>query len=256
MGSAVAAVLARDHDVRYASDGRSADTIARAAADELSDSVTPQALADHADVLLSICPPHAARDVAEQVADFQGIYVDANAVSPDTAKAVAAVVRNADFVDGGIIGGPPRRAGTTRLVLSGGSAARVAALFDGTGLEPVLVDDRVGSASAVKMLYAAWTKGTAAMLLAIRAAARESGVEDALLAEWARSQPGLQDRSEGAARSAAGKGWRWIGEMDEIAATFAASGLPAGFHEAASEIFGRSPRGDADLDAVLAAIRA
>lgn len=256
MGSAVAAVLARrQHDVRYASAGRSADTIARAAADGLTDSLTPQALAEHADVLLSICPPHAALDVAKQVAGFRGIYVDANAISPSTAKAAAAVTE-ADFVDGGIIGGPPRNAGTTRLVLSGSSASTVAELFESTELEPVVISDQVGDASAVKMLYAAWTKGTTAMLLAIRAAARESGVEDALLAEWGRSQPDLIKRSDGAAHAAAGKGWRWTAEMEEIAATLAACGLPAGFHQAAAEVFAKSPRGAADLDAILAAIRA
>jgi len=87
------------------------------------------------------------------------------------------------------------------------------------------------------MAYAAWTKGTAAMLLAIRATARANGVEDALLAEWARSQPDATGRSEAAAGAAAAKGWRWIAEMEEIAATFAAAGQPDGFHRAAAEVY-------------------
>jgi len=110
------------------------------------------------------------------------------------------------------------------------------------------------AASAVKMAYAGWTKGTAALLLSVRALAREQGVEEALLAEWALSQPGLDARSAGAARSAAAKGWRWVGEMEEIAATMSAAGLPDGFHQAAAEIFRRSPRGAAGddiLDEVL-----
>jgi hypothetical protein len=95
----------------------------------------------------------------------------------------------------------------------------------------------VSNASAVKMAYAAWTKGSAAMLLAVRELARREGVEETLLDEWALSIPELADRSERAARSADAKGWRWIGEMEEIAATFEANGLPGGFHRAAAEVF-------------------
>src|ERR1035438_4022723 len=87
------------------------------------------------------------------------------------------------------------------------------------------------------MAYAAWTKGSAALLLAARALARAEGVEDSLLAEWSLSQPDLGGRSAGAARSAAGKGWRWVGEMEEISASMTADGLPGGFHQAAAEVF-------------------
>jgi len=113
------------------------------------------------------------------------------------------------------------------------------------------------------MAYAAWTKGTAALLLAARALARAEGVEDALLAEWTLSQPSLADRAQGAARSATTKGWRWVAEMEEIATSMAAAGLPDGFHQAAAEIFRRSPRAEPDapdaldgeaVDLVLAAI--
>ena len=106
------------------------------------------------------------------------------------------------------------------------------------------MDGRGGAASAVKMAYAAWTKGTAALLLAARALAEAENVEDPLLAEWALSQPALAGRLEGAARSAVAKGWRWDAEMTEIAASMAAAGLPDGFHLAAAEIFRRSPRLD------------
>ena len=95
------------------------------------------------------------------------------------------------------------------------------------------------AASAVKMSYAAWTKGTAALLLAVRTLAAEERVEDTLLAEWALSQPSLADRSRAAARSAATKGWRWVGEMEEIAAAMAAAGLPGGFHQAAADMYRR-----------------
>jgi 3-hydroxyisobutyrate dehydrogenase-like beta-hydroxyacid dehydrogenase len=184
-----------------------------------------------ADVIVSVCPPHAALDVARSVAGFTGVYVEANAVSPATSRAVAALLPRATFVDGGIIGPPPVAAGTTRLYLSGAGADDVAALFAGTIVEARLVPD----ASAMKMAYAAWTKGSAALLLASRAAAEAYGVGGALEAEW--EELGLLSRLAGAERSAETKGWRWVAEMEEIAGTFAAAGQPEGFHRAAAEIY-------------------
>jgi hypothetical protein len=87
------------------------------------------------------------------------------------------------------------------------------------------------------MVYAAWGKGTAALLLAIRDVARHYGVEEALEREWRESQPDLFERLAAAERSAAKKGWRWIGEMEEIADAFAGAGAPEGFHRAAAEIY-------------------
>jgi hypothetical protein len=87
------------------------------------------------------------------------------------------------------------------------------------------------------MAYAAWTKGTAAMLLAIDATARAHGAADELAHEWSRSQPDVAGRLRAAHDSAERKGWRWVGEMEEIAATFAAAGQPDGFHRAAAEVF-------------------
>jgi 3-hydroxyisobutyrate dehydrogenase-like beta-hydroxyacid dehydrogenase len=191
-------------------------------------------------VILSVCPPHAAHEVAASVAGFAGVFVDANAVSPETARAIGATIESGGgrYVDGGIVGPPPHSPGTTRLYLSGGSAVQlVMELFGGTNVDARLVSDAPGAASAVKMAYAAWTKGTAAMLLAIRELARAEGVEQALLDEWQESLPDLLERSRRAAAAAEAKGWRWIGEMEEIAATFAADGLPNGFHRAAAEIF-------------------
>jgi 3-hydroxyisobutyrate dehydrogenase-like beta-hydroxyacid dehydrogenase len=230
MGAAVGAVLrGQGHRVLWASEGRSDETRTRAEAAGLED-VGSVAQVAEADVVFSICPPHAALDVARS-ARFGGIYVDANAVSPATAAQVADAVER--FVDGGIVGSPPREAGTTRLYLSGEGAAEVAALFSGSVLDARVVSN----ASAVKMAYAAWTKGTAAMLLAIRELARREGVEETLLAEWDLSQPELRDRYDRALRSAEAKGWRWVGEMEEIAATFEADGLSGGFHRAAAEVY-------------------
>jgi hypothetical protein len=112
-------------------------------------------------------------------------------------------------------------------------------LFSGTVLEARVLSEVPGDASALKMVYAAWSKGSAAMLLAIAEVARVTGVDGALLAEWRESIPELEQRLAGAERSAASKGWRWIGEMEEIADTFAAAGQPDGFHRAAAEVYRR-----------------
>jgi 3-hydroxyisobutyrate dehydrogenase-like beta-hydroxyacid dehydrogenase len=194
-------------------------------------------------VILSVCPPHAAADVARAVAAqrFSGIYVDANAIAPATARNVGAIVERAgaSFVDGGIVGPPPRARGTTRLYLSGREAKRVGALLAESPLEAIALDGPPGAASALKMAYAAWTKGTSALLMAIRAMASAEGVDEALLREWQRSQPDLPARSETAVKSSARKAWRFVGEMEEMAATFAGAGLPDGFQRAAVDIYRR-----------------
>lgn len=242
MGAAVGQCLAgAGHRVLWAPDGRSPATAGRAAAAGLTRSASLAGLVRDSDVIMSVCPPHAALEVAGQVAaaGFGGLYVDANAVAPATAREVAGAA-GTDYVDGGIIGTPPVAPGFIRLYLSGDRAGQVRALFAGTEVDARLVEPP-GTASAVKMAYASWTKGTAAMLLAARALARACGVEQDLLGEWAISQPGLEQRSAGAARAAAAKGWRWTAEMEEIAAAMAAAGLPDGFHRAAAEIFRRHP---------------
>ncbi len=188
----------------------------------------------------------AAQAVAQQAveAGLSGVFVDANAVSPATARAVGDIVTRsgARFVDGGIVGGPPTRHGTTRLFLAGSDAPMVAELFDGTALETVVLDGAAGAASALKACYAANTKGTTALLLAIRALARAEGVDEALLEEWARSQPELVARSENGPRGSARKAWRFAGEMDEIADALAAAGVPDGFHRGAAELYRRLDR--------------
>jgi 3-hydroxyisobutyrate dehydrogenase-like beta-hydroxyacid dehydrogenase len=172
---------------------------------------------------------------------FHGTYVDANAIAPDTTRAVGRLVEaaGATFVDGGIIGPPPRRPGVSRLYLSGARAAAVAALFRGSLLEAIALDGPIGAASALKVAYAGWNKGSQALLLAVRALAMQEGVDEALLAEWARSRPDLPRRSADAVTDNARKAWRFVGEMEEIAATFGAAGLPAEFHQAAAEVYRR-----------------
>jgi 3-hydroxyisobutyrate dehydrogenase-like beta-hydroxyacid dehydrogenase len=243
MGSAVGETLrSAGHAVLWASAGRSPETAARAERAGLLDAETSEELSRRSELILSICPPHAALDVARSVAGFDGLFVDANAVSPATARRIAAAV-DGSFVDAGIVGPPPREAGSTRIYLSGGDAEAVADLFAGTALEPRVISKEPGAASALKMTYAAWTKGTAAMLLAIRSLARAEHVEATLLEEWETSLPELPERVAAAARSAERKGWRWVAEMEEIASTFASADLPDGFHRAAAEVFRRAEAG-------------
>jgi 3-hydroxyisobutyrate dehydrogenase-like beta-hydroxyacid dehydrogenase len=239
MGAAVGAVARENgHSVLWASAGRSAETDTRARRAGLEDAGSAQEVGQRSDVIFSVCPPHAAAVVAASVGPFSGIYVDANAIAPATTREIGG--RLARYVDGGIIGPPPRTPGTTRLYLSGPDAPVVATLFEHSDLEPRVLSDSIGDASALKMVYAAWTKGTAALLLAIRDVAQAYGVEAALRDEWELSLPMLSGQLDAATRSASAKGWRWVAEMDEIAASFAAAGNPEGFHRAAAEIFRRN----------------
>src|SRR5262245_20077074 len=127
MGSSVgAAGRAGGSRVLWTSQGRSASTRARAAADGLEDGGTLEQLVKASDVILTVCPPEAAADVARTVSalGFSGLYVDANAVAPSTAREIGAIVEKtgATYVDGGIIGPPARSPGGTRLYLSGQEA--------------------------------------------------------------------------------------------------------------------------------------
>jgi len=248
MGAAVGGCLVSvGHEVLWDPAGRSRASTGRALAAGLT-GVTFDRLVARSSVILSICPPARALDVAHQVASagYAGLYVDANAISVATAEQVCAVVTaaGATYVDGGIIGPPPEAPGHTRLYLSGSHAAEVRPLFSRSPLDARIAEGPAYAASSVKMAYAAWTKGSAALLLAARALARASGVERTLLAEWSLSQAGVGDQSERSAAAAAAKGWRWVGEMEEIAASMAAAGLPAGFHEAAADIYDRAARAE------------
>jgi 3-hydroxyisobutyrate dehydrogenase-like beta-hydroxyacid dehydrogenase len=234
MGAAVgSALLGNGHDVLWASQGRSPETERRAGEARLRDVGSVGALLAEADVVFSIVPPHAASAVAADAVGLVGLFVDANAVSPATVRGLPP----ARLVDGGLIGPPPLEPGTTRLYLSGDQADAVAPLFAGSPLEARVLDGGIGAASALKMAYAAWSKGTAALVLAIRDVARATGVESPLLAEWGESAPELRARLARAEQAADTKGWRWIGEMEEIADTFAAAGQPDGFHRAAAQVY-------------------
>jgi len=240
MGASLAAVCTGTR--LWCGAGRSEATRDRADAAGLEDVGSIEALTKRADVIVSVCPPASALEVAGEVAavGFDGIYVDVNAISPATTRTIAS--RFARFVDGGVVGPPVRSAGSTRLYLAGDEADQVAQLWRGTALDARVVDGVVGAASAVKICYAAWAKGSAALLLAIRALASAEDVEDALLAEWATSMPGLAEQAERAASANAPKAWRFAGELEEIAASFAAHDLPDGFGTAAAEVYSRMAR--------------
>jgi len=137
-----------------------------------------------------------------------------------------------------LIGPPPRNRGTTRLCLSGEQAGTIAAVFTNSRVEASVLDAGDFAASGLKMAYAAWTKISAALVLVASGAAAELGVEQALTAEWARSQPDLPGRYQAALENAATKGWRWTKEMEQVARTFVDAGQTGEFGTAA-KIFAR-----------------
>jgi 3-hydroxyisobutyrate dehydrogenase-like beta-hydroxyacid dehydrogenase len=247
MGSAVGtALLGRGSEVVVALQGRSPRTSARAAQAGLQDVGTLPELVALSDLVVSVVPPSAALRVAAEVAaaievtGSRPVVVDANAISPARAREVAGVIElaGARYVDGGIVGGPPRAGSRTDLFLSGADAAEVAhELTTGELVVTAIGEDPI-AASALKMCYAAWTKGTSALLIAIRSAARRQGVDAALVDLWRRTQPDLLARSENEG-SVAGRAWRWVDEMAEISRTFEDSGLPGGAAAAAGELYAR-----------------
>ena len=253
MGAAVgASTVAAGARVLWCGDGRSAASKARAEAAGLDDVGWLNALVNRSEMILSVCPPGAAEDVAEEVTSlgYNRIFVDCNAIAPSTMRRIADRVEEtgAHVVDGGIIGAPPERPGDARLYLSGEFASAAARMLAGGPLEVIVIDGPVGAASALKQAYGAWTKGTSALLAAVEALALAEGVHGVLLAEWARSQPNLAGQSA-RLNVAAQKAWRWIAEMEEGAATFDGAGLPRGFSEAAAEVYTRLQRFKDDPDA-------
>jgi len=251
------------HSVYWASQGRSAHTCARAEEYNLLDAGTLAHLCTTCSFIISVCPPHAAEDVADQVLanGFPGVYIDANAISPGRTERIgqAMTAGGAAFVDGGIIGGPAWKPNRTWLYLSGVGAQKAAAIFSAGPLETAVIGDEIGKASALKMCYAAYTKGTSALLCAILASAEVCGVRADLERQWSRGGSDFVDQTTHRVRWVTAKAWRFTGEMDEIADTFESSGLPGGFHNAAGEIYRRMVRfKDADpppeLDAVLEAL--
>lgn len=236
--SLVAALTSVGHRVYWCDVGRSAATRTRANDAGAIATASIAELAAASDLVISVCPPDAALSVAQQVADvgYAGIYLDANAIAPRSSSLIAEHF-GGRYVDGGIVGPPAIIPGTTRLYLSGERACELAQLFASSPLEAVVLAKGGTAASALKMCYAAWTKGNSALLLSVCALAARHGVGAALESEWQRSQPGVQTRAEGIAAAVAPKAWRFSGEMREIADTYEQGGLPRGFHDAAAEFY-------------------
>jgi 3-hydroxyisobutyrate dehydrogenase-like beta-hydroxyacid dehydrogenase len=231
--------------------GRSVRTRGLAHAAGFTEIATFDGLVRESELLLSIVPPAQAVAVAREVAAALGAtgsrltYVDCNAIAPRTAREVAAVIAptGSGFVDAGIVGGPPRDAPSPRFYASGPGRAHFGALAD-AGLDVRLLGDDVGEASAVKMCYAALTKGTTAIATELLVAARKLGVYDTLIAELRDSQGAQAKRMADAVPAMPGKAHRWVAEMEEIARTFEDVGLTPLIFQGAAEMYRLTARSE------------
>ena len=234
-------LMANGVSATWVKEGRRESTIQRASSVPSLD--TLEELTDSVETIISVCPPSAALEVALNVFDkgFKGIYVDANAISPLESRKISELF-GAAFVDGGIIGPPAKEAGTTRIYLSGMRSREVVDLFKVGPLEAIALSEssdpeEITAASALKMAYAGFSKGSSALLLAVNAFARKSGVLEALHKEWEISAPGLVRRSQNTAVSISRKAWRFGAEMDFISESFDEKNLPPEFHQGASALY-------------------
>jgi 3-hydroxyisobutyrate dehydrogenase-like beta-hydroxyacid dehydrogenase len=257
MGAAVGAQLvATGQRCVWVPDGRGPATRERASAAGLVAVADPGELAS-CEVVLSVCPPAAALEVAQQVArtGFTGCYVDANAISPRRSQEIADLLTagGAIVVDGGIVGPPPRRPDTTRLYLSGADDAvsRVRSLFAGTTLTPVAVPGPVGSASALKLGFATYNKVSSLLAAQALALARHHGVDAQLLELAADVLPDTPLATTRRLPAAGQRAWRWAPEMREIADASRDAGLPTDLLDAAATVLDHWRRHKDDPDLTL-----
>jgi 3-hydroxyisobutyrate dehydrogenase-like beta-hydroxyacid dehydrogenase len=232
MGSAVAASIRNGgNDVFWASEGRSRFSRERATALGLIDVVTVARMCEECSAIVSVCPPEFADEVANQVRSlsFRGLFVDANAISPERVRRMQGGLK---FVDASIIGLPP----APWIYFSGDHAAEAASYFEGGPIKTEVIEGEIGKASALKMCFAGYSKGTSALLCAILALADELDVRELLERQWER-MPGSPANPAKIVASVMPKAWRFAPEMNEIAATFEAAGLSPDFHKAAARIF-------------------
>ncbi len=244
MGHTVGAVL-RQHGLRLLTclDGRSERTRALAAEADIEDVPTVEDLVLAADVVLCILVPAEAMGVAQRVAaaiqttGADVLYADCNAIAPQTVRAIGAAIIGAGgrFADVGIIGGPPKQPGT-RFYASGPGAAGFAALND-YGLEVRVLDGEIGKASGLKMCYGALTKGLQALGTELLVAAKLMGLEETLRAEQEQSAADVLGWLQRAVPMMTPKAYRWVGEMEEIAATFASLGMTANIFQGAADLY-------------------
>jgi 3-hydroxyisobutyrate dehydrogenase-like beta-hydroxyacid dehydrogenase len=244
MGSVAALTLQNaGHRVCWVAEGRSA--LSRRRAEELGLCAAGSLghLCKICSDVVSVCPPEFADDVADGVLQtgFRGLYIDANAISPERAERMArrASEAGAEFVDASIIGPASRASGRVWIYFSGAQARRAAELFGTVGpMQPEAIGERIGQASALKMCYAGFSKGSRALLCAVVAAAEQLGVRDLLQRQWARSDRELTEAEKTIARVAA-KAWRFAPEMHEVASAFEAAGIEGDFHRAAAKLYAR-----------------
>jgi hypothetical protein len=232
MGSAVAASIRNGgNEVFWASEGRSRFSRERASALGLIDVVTVARMCEECAAIVSVCPPEFADDVANQVRSlsFRGLFVDANAISPERVRRMQSGLR---FVDASIIGLPP----APWIYFSGEHASEAASYFEGGPIKTEVIEGEIGKASALKMCFAGYSKGTSALLCAILALADQLDVRDLLERQWAR-MPGSPANPAKIVASVLPKAWRFAPEMNEIAATLEAAGLSPDFHKAAARIY-------------------
>src|SRR5262249_49143847 len=231
--------------VYWASEGRRQSTWERAGQFRLDDAKTLAGLCRQCRIIISVCPPHAAESLATDVvaAGFDGVYVDANAIAPKQTIKIGEMMSAAgiNFVDGAIIGPPAWKAGTT-LYLSGIHASEAANCFVASPLDIKIIGTSIGKASALKMCYAANTKGTVALLAAIVGTAETLGVRKELFERWRDEEPAFPEQVEKRIQGSAAKAWRFIAEMEEISRTFSDAGFPEGFHASAANIYRRLAR--------------
>ncbi|MBV7331492.1 DUF1932 domain-containing protein [Chloroflexi bacterium TSY] len=244
MGVSIAASAKNSgHTVYWVSEGRSTETHARAQQQNFEDAKTLAQLCQICPIIISVCPPGAAEELANQVMDhsFTGLYVDANAISPPRTQRIGEAVTagGAKYVDGSIIGGPAWKPNSTWLYLSGDEAEQVADCFQSGPLETDIVEGGIGKASALKMCFAANTKGTTALLCAIVSAAEAHGVRGDLEKQWSRNGSNFAEQTTHRVREVTAKAWRFAGEMDEISATLSDAGVPGEFHSAAADVYRR-----------------
>jgi 3-hydroxyisobutyrate dehydrogenase-like beta-hydroxyacid dehydrogenase len=226
-----------DAKVIWAGDGRSESSHQRANRAGIIDCESLETMVTESTVILSVCPPHNAESVAQSVMQFSfsGLFVDCNAIAPQKSRHLESLIGSGHFVDAGIIGGPAwnHEVGTC-LYLSGERSAQISELFTDSPLLTKIISDEIGAASAMKMVFAAYTKGSTALLAAILGVAEREGVRDALENQWGQI---FTTQTHHRLISNSSKAWRFSGEMREIAATFDNAGLPVGFHSAAAEVF-------------------
>ena len=189
MGVSIAAsAFNSGHQVYWVSEGRSNKTRLRAEKHNLIEVASLSQLCQTSNIIFSVCPPHSAEDIANSVVEhgFKGYYLDANAISPQRAVKIGQMLESngIHFIDGGIIGGPAWKPNETQLFLSGNDANIIADCFSNGPLETKVIGDEIGKASALKMCYAAYSKGTTALLAAILATAESLGVRDELYQQW------------------------------------------------------------------------